>query len=129
MTQTHSRYIQVGDWFFELKSIRALKVDEYGKPYTAIANCNINGDTMYVDGLLTKGEEEFTKLDFLSFCQLGQKIGIDSINYHRFQEGESVNKEVRIKQNKQFNVTPSTKKHRPEEENLANEGATIRLVK
>jgi len=104
MTQTHSRYIQVGDLYFELKSVRALKVDEYGKPYSAIANCNINGDKMYVDGLLTQNGEELSKKDFLSFYQFCQKIGIDTCSYHRFQDGESIHKEVSIEPNKKVTV-------------------------
>lgn len=104
MSQTHARYIQVGDWFFELKSVRALKVDEYGKPYKAIANCNINGDKMYVDGLLTKNGEEFSKKDFLSFYQFCQKIGISACSYHRFQDGESVDKEVVIDNKKAISI-------------------------
>ena len=96
VTQTHSRYIQVGDWCFELKAVRALKVDQYGKPYQAIANCNINGDKMYVDGLLNKDDDEFTKKDFVDFCQFAKKIGIDSVVYHRFQGDSSVYREVKI---------------------------------
>lgn len=107
MTQTHSRYIQVGDWYFELKAVRALKVDEYGKPYQAIANCNINGNKMYVDGLLTKNGEEFTKQDFLSIYHFCQKIGIDVCTYHRFQNGESVHRELVIDPNKKIDLTSS----------------------
>jgi len=125
MTQTHSRYIQVGDWYFELKAIRALKVDEYGKPYKAIANCNISGDKMYVDGLLNKNGEEFTKKDYLSFYQFCQKIGIDTCSYHRFQNGESVTKEVPIASSKAIDFSkPSDVK-----ENVPSEQSLIRLIK
>lgn len=96
MTQIHTRTIQIGDWSFELKSVRALKVEQYGKPYTAIANCNINGDSMYVDGLLTKNDEELNKKDFASFYKFCQEMGIGSCNYHRFQGGESVSKVVTV---------------------------------
>ncbi len=81
-----------------------LKVDEYGKPYKAIANCNINGDKMYVDGLLTKNGEEFSKKDFLSFYQFCQKIRISACSYHRFQDGESVDKEVVIDNKKAISI-------------------------
>ena len=96
MTQTYSRTIQIGDWCFELKSVRALKSDEYGKPYTAIANCNINGNTMYVDGLLTKNDEAFDKKDFASFYKFCQQIGIDNCNYHRFDGFKWTNKSVNV---------------------------------
>ena len=96
MSQTHSRTVQIGDWSFELKSVRALKVDEYGKPYTAIANCNVDGNTMYIDGLLTKEGDEFNKQDFVSFYKFCQQVGIENCSYHRFQDGESVNKTVKV---------------------------------
>ncbi|MEW6990069.1 hypothetical protein AADZ91_05200 [Colwelliaceae bacterium 6441] len=129
MTQTHSRYIQVGEWFFELKSVRAIKVDEYGKPYQAIANCNINGDKMYVDGLLTTNGEEFTKTDFLSFYQFCQKIGLDSFSYHRFQDGESVHREVPIKANKERDIKKESSQSNDPQDSLLEETSPIRLVK
>jgi len=92
----HSRTVKIGDWSFELKSVRALKVDQYGKPYTAIANCSINGNTMYIDGLLTKDDDEFNKKDFFCFYKLCQQIDIDNFSYHRFQDGQSINKVVNV---------------------------------
>jgi len=131
MTQTHSRYIQVGDWYFELKAVRALKVDEYGKPYQAIANCNINGNKMYVDGLLTKNGEEFTKQDFLSIYHFCQKIGIDVCTYHRFQNGESVHRELVIDPNKKIDLTSSYPKDSKSDNEVEQqlEPIPMRLVK
>lgn len=131
MTQTHSRYIQVGDWYFEIKAVRALKVDEYGKPYQAIANCNINGNKMYVDGLLTKNGEEFTKQDFLSIYHFCQKIGIDVCTYHRFQNGESIHRELLIDPNKKIDLSPTPRKDGNDELTQEAELAPVpmRLVK
>jgi len=96
MSDESARYMQIGDWIFEVKAVRALRVDEYGKPYSAIANCNLNGDSMYLDGLLTKDDQEFSKEDFLSFYKFGQKMGLDNISYHRYHNGESITKDVKI---------------------------------
>lgn len=96
MSKESARYIQVGEWVFEVKTVRALRVDEYGKPYSAIANCNLNGDTMYVDGLLTKDEQEFSKDDFLTFHKFCKKMGLSSFSYHRYHNGESVTKDVTV---------------------------------
>jgi len=98
MTESISRHVKIGDWYFEVKMVRALKVSEYGQPYTAIANCNVNGDSMYVDGLLTKNEEEFTKEDFMVFHKFSQQLGLDSFSYHRYQNGESITKDVKVNQ-------------------------------
>lgn len=104
MFDENIKYIQIGDWCFELKAIKALKVDEYGKPYQAIANCSINGNKMYIDGLLTK-DEDFSKKDFLAFHKLCQMLGLESCSYHRFSFDGSQSKEVQIpiKQNLQPN--------------------------
>jgi len=89
-----SKHVQIGDWIFEVKMVRALKVDEYGQPYSAIANCNINGDTMYIDGLLTKEGENFTRDDFKCFNDFGHHIGLKQFSYHRYQNGQSKTKDV-----------------------------------
>jgi hypothetical protein len=96
MSDENARYIQVGDWVFEVKTVRALRVDEYGKPYSAIANCNLNGNSMYIDGLLTKDDQEFSKEDFLTFHKFSQKMGLDNFSYHRYHNGESVTKDVKV---------------------------------
>jgi len=96
MTEKASRYIQIDDWIFEVKMVRALKVAEYGQPYSAIANCNINADTMYIDGLMTNDEQEFNKKDFATFYKFCQQLGVDKCSYHRYQKGESINKDVKI---------------------------------
>ncbi|MDX2367485.1 MAG: hypothetical protein QNK36_03625 [Colwellia sp.] len=93
MTESVSKHVQIGEWIFEVKMVRALKVSEYGKPYSAIANCNINGDAMYIDGLLTKNEQAFTKSDFNSFNEFCYKMGLKQFSYHRYQNGESITKD------------------------------------
>ncbi|MFD2164750.1 hypothetical protein ACFSJY_00595 [Thalassotalea euphylliae] len=97
MSDEINKHIQVGDWCFELKMVRALRVDEYGEPYSAIANCNINGDSMYIDGLLTKNGDDFTKDDFMTFYKFTQLLGLESFSYHRYHNGESHTKEVKVK--------------------------------
>ena len=99
-----SKHVQIGGWIFEVKMVRALKVEEYGKPYSAIANCNINGDSMYIDGLLTKDEQKFTAEDFQSFYKFCQLIDLKQCSYHRYQNGQSVTKDVQIKPMKQPQV-------------------------
>ncbi|PHR85574.1 MAG: hypothetical protein COA59_01110 [Colwellia sp.] len=91
-----SKHVQVGEWIFEVKMVRALKVSEYGKPYSAIANCNINGNVMYIDGLLTKNEQAFTKSDFKSFTEFCHVMGLKQFSYHRYQNGQSIIKDVMV---------------------------------
>ncbi|PCI60086.1 MAG: hypothetical protein COB35_10125 [Gammaproteobacteria bacterium] len=95
MNDKSPRYIKIDDWYFEIKMVRALKVDKYGEPYSAIANCNINGDAMYIDGLLTKKEEDFTKQDFMTFYKFSQRLGVSEFSYQRYQDGKSVHKTVK----------------------------------
>ena len=94
-----SKHVKIGEWIFEVKMVRALKVDEYGKPYSAIANCNINGDAMYVDGLLTKEQQTFTKEDFDAFTQFSQLMDLKKFSYHRYQNGKSITKDVAVEPN------------------------------
>jgi hypothetical protein len=91
-----SKHVKIGDWIFEVKMVRALKVEEYGKPYSAIANCNINGNSMYIDGLLTQEGESFTRDDFQSFNDFCYQIGLDQCSFHRYQNGESTTKKLSV---------------------------------
>ena len=44
-----SRFTQIGDWIFEVKMVRALRVENYGEPYDAVATLTANGESMYID--------------------------------------------------------------------------------
>ena len=91
-----SKHVQIGEWIFEIKMVRALKVSEYGKPYSAIANCNINGDDLYIDGLLTTDEQSFTKSDAKSFNEFCYGLGLKQCSFHRYQNGKSRTKKVMV---------------------------------
>lgn len=97
MTNTTSRFIQLENWIFEVKSVRAIKVNEYGKPYHAIANFSFNGNDAYIDGLMTREGENFTKEDYEVFRRLCQKFKVKKVQFDRFKnnqfESETVNVE------------------------------------
>ena len=76
------------NWIFEVKSVRAIRVNSYGKPYDAIANFNFNGNNAYIDGLMTREDKEFSKEDYQLFCTFCQKLGIKQIQFDRFKGNE-----------------------------------------
>lgn len=88
MTDTTSRFIQLDNWIFEVKSIRAIKVNSYGKPYDAIANFSFNGNNAYIDGLMTREDENFSKEDYQVFMRLCQKFGIKQAQFDRFKNNQ-----------------------------------------
>jgi hypothetical protein len=51
-------YVQIDKWIFEVKSVR---VDDFGKPYFAVANVVLNGKSAYIDGLLTREDDDFKR--------------------------------------------------------------------
>jgi len=59
-----TKHVKIDDWIFEVKTVRALRVDKHGNPYSAIANLTLNGDNVYIDGLLTRENEKFSRKDF-----------------------------------------------------------------
>lgn len=91
------RFVQVDDWIFEIKSVRALRVDEYGKPYTAIANLTVNGDNAYIDGLLTRENEKFNRKDFIAFHTFCQQMQVKQAHFDRFKKGVLVTECVDVK--------------------------------
>ncbi len=88
MAATMPRYIQVNDWIFEIKTIRALRVKNYGEPYSAIANININGDNAYIDGLLTREDQQFNRQDYQAFVDFCQQVAIKNVAFDRFKNLE-----------------------------------------
>lgn len=94
------RFVQVDDWIFEIKTVRALRVDQYGKPYTAIANLTVNGDTAYLDGLLTRENEKFSRKDFQTFYKFCQQMQVKQAHFDRFKNDELVSECVDIQKTK-----------------------------
>jgi len=98
------RFVQVDDWIFEVKTVRALRVDKYGKPYTAIANLTVNGDNAYLDGLLTREDEKFCRKDFQAFYKFCQQMQVKQANFDRFKSDELISECIDIKPVKQQTI-------------------------
>lgn len=94
--QTMPKYVHLNNWIFEVKTVRALRVDNYGDPYTAIANINLNGDTAYLDGLMTKEEDAFTRRDFLTFKKFCAQLDVTTAHFDRFKNNELKSESVII---------------------------------
>jgi hypothetical protein len=87
-----SRYIKINNWIFEVKMVRAIRVEEYGQPYSAIANININGDNAYVDGLMTNSQDELEREDFHTLKTYFQKLGIKQIQFDRYKNQQAMSR-------------------------------------
>lgn len=90
------RFVQVDDWIFEVKTVRALRVEQYGKPYSAIANLTVNGDNAYIDGLLTREGDKFSRKDFQAFHKFCQQMQVKQANFDRFKNNELISETVAI---------------------------------
>jgi hypothetical protein len=66
MNKSVTRIAQMGDCFFEVKMVRALKSKNHGDPYTAIAQLTASGEQMHIDSHLTVKGEELSKDDFIT---------------------------------------------------------------
>ncbi len=80
-----SRLVSLGDWIFEVKMVRAIRVPKYGEPYSAIANININGDSAYVDGLMTQTGHEFTRADADTIKRFLTQLGLEQVQFERYK--------------------------------------------
>jgi hypothetical protein len=76
-----TRQIIIDGWIFEVKALRALKVDRYGEPYRAIANINLNGDSAFIDGLMTKGEQDFEQADYQKLVAACKGLAVEEVNF------------------------------------------------
>jgi len=87
--ETLSRCIKIDGWIFEIKMVRAIRVEEYGQPYSAIVNFNFNGDNVYVDGLMTNSDEDITKEDFNTLKGYVKRLGAKQIQFDRYKKKQT----------------------------------------
>jgi len=91
-----SRYVKIDKWIFEVKSVRAIRVDDFGKPYSATASLTLNGDSAYIDGLLTKDDDDFTREDYQAFVKVTQQLSVKSFNFDRFKQRRRISHTVKV---------------------------------
>lgn len=91
-----SRRVQIGDWLFDVKMVRAMKVPAYGKPYSAIATMTVNGESIYVDSQLSRVDDELTRDDYRAIYQFCESIGAQQIHYDRMKNGQRMSKHLNI---------------------------------
>ncbi len=96
---TLSRYVQIDKWIFEVKAVRAIRVDDFGKPYSAIANFTLNGNSAYIDGLLTREDDDFTREDHQTFTKMAQQLAVESVSFDRFKQNRRVSDTVKVTPN------------------------------
>lgn len=96
--QPLSRYVRIDKWIFEVKAVRAIRVDDFGKPYSATANFTLNGNNAYIDGLLTREGDDFTREDRQAFEKLAQQLSVESVSFDRFKQNRRVSDTVKIRQ-------------------------------
>lgn len=91
-----TRYTRIGEWVFEVKMVRALKVKSYGDPYTSCANMTINGSDLYIDSQMTRDGNDFDRKDFLTFYKFCQQMEVKNACYDRIKNGERSSRKVEI---------------------------------
>jgi hypothetical protein len=81
MNEMISRHIQIDNWIFEVKMVRALRVQNYGDPYDAIANINLNGSSAYIDGMMQKSLQQMSDKDIQVIKNYCQQMSIEEITF------------------------------------------------
>ncbi len=94
-----SRFTQIGDWIFEVKMVRALRVAEYGQPYSAVATLTSTGDNLYIDTQMTRNNEEFNRSDYMAFYEFCKQLEVKQVHYDKVRQGVRFPKVVDIEEN------------------------------
>lgn len=81
------RRFTVDDWTFDVKMVRALKVEQYGMPYLAAANITLNGIDAYVDTMVGRDITQIKKKDVRSIAVASHKLGAEVLEYDRINAG------------------------------------------
>lgn len=93
MSQTISRHIKIDNWIFEVKMVRALRVDNYGEPYTAIANISLNGSSGYIDGIMQKNHHKISEDDVRIIENYCKNMDVSQINVEKNNEYLTIHSE------------------------------------
>jgi hypothetical protein len=105
MQSTTSRFTKIGDWIFEVKMVRALRVSEFGEPYDAVATLTANGESMYIDTQLTRADNELSREDCMAFYQYCKQLNMTQIQYDKMRNGERQPRIVDIAENQRPTAT------------------------
>lgn len=84
MTDIQTRFVKIDGWIFEIKAVRAIRAESYGQPYSAIANFNLQGETAYIDGLMTKTHDDFSRDDHRAFEKYFSELGLKKVTFERY---------------------------------------------
>lgn len=83
--------LKVGNWLFEVKQIKAIKVDKKGEPYSGIATINIINDELHIDGLLMK-DSASSRSDIEDIKTFISGLGFDEYKYNRYNKDRKMRK-------------------------------------
>lgn len=97
------KYImQVGDWSFEVKQIKAVKTPKFGIAYTSIAWITITNGKAAIEGVMTKDANKLTIKDGKDIKKFFNRIGFNhnNVEWRRFSPNGKVKKKVKNESNK-----------------------------
>lgn len=80
------RRFSIDEWIFDMKMVRALKVQQYGEPYVAAANLTLNGESAYIDTLVGREQSPITRTDIRSISKAAKKLGARNLEYDRINK-------------------------------------------
>lgn len=74
--------IQVGNWLFEIKLVKAKKVSAYGEPYSGVADIFVHDSTVTIESLKC---DDFTQSDKCDFEQFIEKcLALKTVKFSRY---------------------------------------------
>lgn len=88
--------MQIDKWHFDVVRVKARKVDEYGKPFTATCDITITDGTPHVEGLIAT--KDLNSIDKKTIETYLKSIGYKHYEHSHFVNNERVVKRVEIKQ-------------------------------
>ena len=74
------------NWLFEIKVVRAIRTNEYGKPYAGIASITIVDGEVHVEGLMliNKNKSDIKEIE----QHIKYQLGFNEYYFSRYKNGE-----------------------------------------
>jgi hypothetical protein len=95
-TVTYNFIVTVGGWQFEIKQVRAIRAEKYGKPYSATLMINIVNGTAYIENFLAREGDKINKQDIKTITYFMKSIGFNKVVFDRYKDGVNKTKTVSI---------------------------------
>ena len=82
------RYVEIGEWIYEIKLVKAIKVPKFGEPYTAICHFNFIDDEVTIESMLSVDPTPLSNTDMQTHSLFLKELNVSQVHFVRYSNGQ-----------------------------------------